>query len=184
MQNKKAAEYNIKLDFASDAAIKGCALLLIEHSLTNENQLKTLVYLINAFILKNVSREDRKNIFMANFSLYIHAEIDKCLKAPKIDWNRARILGAYISELYKEGVVEKVLVKSWLIKLQSLAALGSKEAAMQLQTSFSSIADKFKVEYHREYLQFQQFCKNEIPNEIVKITGPPNFYPSLSIEMR
>lgn len=172
LQQKGGAQLDINFDLATDVALRGCALLLVEHSLINDDQIGMLVN-ISKMINNGFKKEDRKRIFCANFRLYVYAEIDKCLKTEKpasSNWKRSESLGIYIAALYAESVVEKTLVKAWLTKLEFMTAIGSEEAAKVFKTTFSSVAEKFKLEYPREFQQFQQFSNREVPKQVTQVT--------------
>lgn len=169
LQQKGEAQYDINFDLATDVALRGCALLLVEHSVLKDDQILMLVN-ITKMIINGFKKEDRKRIFCANFRLYVYAEIDKCLKTEKpasTNWKRSESLGIYIAALYVESVIEKTTVKAWLTKLEFMAAIGSEEAAKVFYSTFSSVTEKFKLECPREFQQYQQFSNREKPKQTV-----------------
>lgn len=175
-------------DSGTDAALRGCALLLVEHSLINDDQMGMLVN-ISKMIINSFKKEDRKRIFCANLKLYVYAEIEKCLKTEKpasSNWSRSESLGKYIAILYEQSVVEKTMVKAWLTKLEFMATIGSEEAAKVFYSTFSSVAEKFKLECPREFQQFQQFSNREKPKQILPVTDDNKHASSLLLpdEMR
>lgn len=139
--------------------MRGCALLLVEHSIINTNQtMDLLVHITSNLILKRFKREDRKKIFVANLSFYIYAEIEKCLKPEKpasSNWKRAENIGKYISMLYIDSIVDRSMINSWLTKLEFIASMGSLEAFNIFQSTFVSVENKFKVDSPREYQEYQ-----------------------------
>lgn len=169
LQQKGEAQYDINFDLATDVALRGCSLLLVEHSLLHDDQIGMLVN-ITKMIINSFRREDRRRIFCANLRLYVYAEIEKCLKTEKpnsSNWMRSESLGKYIAAMYDESVVEKTLVKAWLTKLEFMATIGCEEAAKVFYSTFSSVTDKFKLECPREFQQFQQFSNREKPKQIL-----------------
>lgn len=129
-----------------------------------------LAHVTKYTIIKNIKKEDRLKVFMANFALYIYAEINKGLKteAPTLsDWKKVEKLGRYISELYKQDIIEGTMVKAWLSKLEFTATIGSEEAAKEFFTTFSKVGEKLKRDFPEEHEQFRQFSNREHPKALI-----------------
>jgi hypothetical protein len=122
-------------------------------------------------IIRSIKKDDRLKVFTANFALYIYAEMNKCLKTEKpasTDWKAVEKLGKYISELYKQDIIEGIQVKAWLCKLEFTATIGSEEAAKEFFTTFSKVGEKLKRDFPEEFEQFMQFSNRELPKAPIK----------------
>lgn len=194
MHQTKPIDFELHLDIASDETLRGCALLLVENAMLNYAIINKVSHITKQAITPRLRHDDRKKIFFANFTLYLYAEMDKCLKPNKpasSNWKHAEVLGIVITKFYNESVLEHTIIKAWLMKLEFMARMGFEEAFRIFRTSFASIRVKFQQERVAEYLNFEQFNNlKEMPKQtppVVVVEEQPTRKidpPNTSNEMR
>lgn len=170
MHQMKPIDFELYLDMANDEALRGCALILVENTLLPDVNVNKIVHITKEAIGPRLRYDDRKKKFYANFTLYLYAEMDKCLKTNKpasSNWKQAERLGMVISKFYIENLLEHTIIKAWLMKLEFISRLGFEEAFRIFRTTFASIRGKFQQERPAEFINFEQFFNlKELPKQV------------------
>jgi hypothetical protein len=130
---------------APEEAVKGAALLFIEHSVLYPDKAGIYVNILRNIVIAGLANDSRRSSFMQHFNAYVHAEMKKYLKEEKpqsSNWPRVNMLSVFLCELFNQNVIEVAVIQSWLDKLQMMALRDCGEAAKEYNECVVKVGDK------------------------------------------
>lgn len=159
--NNLEAGRNEKIDLnvlrsCSEAAVRGCALILLEHAAMYPKNAKLYAAATQNTIVSQISQRLQ---FTENLAHYFDVELTKWYKldAPeKSNWSRIKNVAVFLGELYNFKVFDIKVLSNWVEKICLKEDFNANGAAMIL---FNIIRDKLMHRSAEIYERFVIFPK-------------------------
>lgn len=144
---KPASHDYLNFHLYQDSALKGCALILVEHASLYPNNAKLYAALTANTLVGQMSNE-KKKIFIGFLTHFFETEIVKCFKPSspeKSNWARIINVGSFLSELYNFEVVEVEIMSKWIGPIYQAGLLGKESSLDALLNVQKTTALKMKA---------------------------------------
>jgi hypothetical protein len=150
IQDKKMVHFEFKqLSTCPEPAVKGCALILIEHCLLNPDEIHIFASIIQLTILSSITNESRKKLFLTFFVHFFYLDMEKSLKPLKPEasnWQRVSNIGKLLCALYDNSTLDFSCVQVWLSLLEKAISNSSIEARNEMKICIEKVGQKFVEE--------------------------------------